>query len=174
MLSDGILFVWVNPMLHLKAEFCLDPSWQFLSLKQGQTCLLNEEIILKCNLRLLKRTRFSSPFKHQARVPQLAARPCWYRGALDGGSPSLWDPPSVTLPDHGRIQFSSQPSCSRAAGGQSCLCLSVTVVTLPSHPGCLPAFKIFWCVVHRQDHWVTLAWTLAENLLHSQRGNSAD
>lgn len=123
----------------------------------GTNMLVKRGNYFKVQSAAFKAHAFHSPFKHQARVPQLAARPCWYRGALDGGSPSLWDPPSVTLPDHSRIQFSSQPSCSRAAGGQSCLCLSVTVVTLPSHPSYLPAFKIFWCVVHRQDHWVTLA-----------------
>lgn len=142
MLSDGILFLRVNPLLHLKAEFCLDPSWQFLSLKQGQTCSLNEEILFECSLWLLKHTCLWSLCSNTGSVSHSCV---WQpdHGARDGGIPSLWQPPSVTSPDHNRIQLSSQPSCWRAAGRQSCLYLSVTVVTLPSHPSYLPAFKIF-------------------------------
>lgn len=162
----------------MKAEFCLDPSWQFLSLKQEQTCLLNEEILFKCNLWLLRHTHFSSP---SIRIRGL----CHATGSetvLVQRGTEWWQTPTCGSHWGWHQQITMGSSCplspavthSRAAGRQSRLWLSVTVITLLSHPCCLTAFEIFWCAAYRWDHWVILAWTDRQNLLLSQRGNSAD
>lgn len=96
----------------MKAEFSLDPSWQFLSLKQAQTCLLNEEIIFKCNLRLLQHAHFSRPsilipdlYHATGSKTVLVQRgPAWWQPQLVGDTEahitrSQWDPvaPSAQL-----------------------------------------------------------------------------
>lgn len=97
----------------MKAEFCLDPSWQFLSPKQEQTCLLNEEILFKCNLWLLRHTHFSSP---SIRIPALchttgSKTVLVQRGTERWQNPNLWEPLRLMPPDHNRIRLPSQPSC---------------------------------------------------------------